>query len=212
MELEEQVNEERYNVQEEVPVPEKKGSGGLKTGCLVGCSVIGIGILLVVAVIAIVVVLIVKSVGTYISDADADDVYEVYDEYYYDDTIEEQEEEDTGWYEEEYEYQYEYESIDDLPVEPIGGEYILPNSDSQYLTMTDLEGLSAEECRIARNELYARHGRRFDDAELQAYFDACSWYTGTINPEDFNEAEMFNVYETANRELIIQYEEEQGYR
>lgn len=37
-------------------------------------------------------------------------------------------------------------------------EYVLPDSDSRYLNMKDLEGLGADECRIARNELYARHG------------------------------------------------------
>lgn len=90
-------------------------------------------------------------------------------------------------------------------------EYVLPDSDSRYLTLDDLEGLSAEECRIARNEIYARHGRRFKDEELQAYFDSCSWYQGTVEPKDFQE-ESLNDYEFANRDLIVLYEKEQGYR
>lgn len=92
-----------------------------------------------------------------------------------------------------------------------GSEYILPESDSAYLTMSDLEGLTKEECRIARNELYARHGRRFDDEELQGYFDSCSWYEGTTAPADFDDS-VLNEYEMANRDLIVRYEEEQGYR
>lgn len=90
-------------------------------------------------------------------------------------------------------------------------EYILPESDSRYLEIADLEGMTADECRIARNELFARHGRLFDDEELQAYFNSKSWYMGTIEPDDFSD-DMFNEYEIANRELIIQYEKEQGYR
>lgn len=77
--------------------------------------------------------------------------------------------------------------------------------------MEDLEGLTAQECRIARNELFARRGRLFKDEELQAYFDSCDWYDGWILPEDFDET-VFNEYELANRDLIIKYEKEQGFR
>ena len=90
-------------------------------------------------------------------------------------------------------------------------EYILPDSDSRYLSMKDLKGLSKKECRLARNELFARHGRKFDDEELQKYFTSKSWYHGTIEPEDFNE-NVFNKYEVANRDFIVKYEEKKGYR
>ena len=90
-------------------------------------------------------------------------------------------------------------------------EYILPESDSRYLAEGDLWGLSKEKCRIARNEIFARHGRRFDDESLQAYFDSCSWYTGTVAPEDFDDS-VLNEYEVANRDLIVKYEQEMGYR
>jgi len=90
-------------------------------------------------------------------------------------------------------------------------EYILPTSNSAFLTNADLTGLTAEECRIARNELYARHGRMFTDETLQAYFESCSWYQGTIPAEEFDDS-VLNEYEIANRDLLVQYEEEQGYR
>lgn len=96
------------------------------------------------------------------------------------------------------------------PEEP-AGQYVLPDSDSRYLTMSDLKGFSEAECRLARNELYARHGRIFQDENLQAYFDACDWYQGTIEPEDFDES-VLNDYEKANRDLIVQYEKDQGMR
>lgn len=90
-------------------------------------------------------------------------------------------------------------------------DYILPNSDSRYLTKSDLEGLSKKECRLARNEPYARHGRKFDDKVLVNYFSQFDWYHPMIDPDNFDET-MLNDVEIANRDLIVQFEEEQGYR
>lgn len=88
-------------------------------------------------------------------------------------------------------------------------QYVLPLSDVIYLERSDLEGLTAEQLRIARNELYARYGRMFQDEGLQAHFNNCQWYVGTILAEDFSE-EIFNEYEIANRDLIKAYEHELG--
>lgn len=90
-------------------------------------------------------------------------------------------------------------------------EYILPGSDRRFLARDDLEGFDADLCRIARNELYARHGRKFNDPALQGYFNSCSWYEGTIEADDFKESTL-NDYEIANRDLIVDYEKEMGYR
>lgn len=90
-------------------------------------------------------------------------------------------------------------------------EYIIPDSDTRKITKKDLKGLSKDELRIARNEIYARHGRRFDDEELQEYFDSCSWYEGTNDPADFSEDEL-SATEKANRNTIIKYEEKKGYK
>lgn len=103
------------------------------------------------------------------------------------------------------------EPEEEAPEEEEVSQYFLPASSSEYLTMSDLEGFSQDDCRMARNELYARHGRRFDDPNLQAYFDALDWYEGTIEPVDFDESVM-NEYEIANRDLIVQYEKDMGYR
>lgn len=90
-------------------------------------------------------------------------------------------------------------------------DYLLPDSDTKYLTTADLAGFTQEECRLARNELYARHGRIFNDEGLQKYFESKDWYRGMIDGDDFKES-MLNDYEIANRDLIVSYEEEQGYR
>ena len=90
-------------------------------------------------------------------------------------------------------------------------DFILQDSDSRYIAEWELYGLTEEQCRIARNEIYARHGRMFDDEQLQAYFNQFSWYTPLITPESFSET-MLNDYEVANRDLIVLYEQQQGYR
>ena len=90
-------------------------------------------------------------------------------------------------------------------------DYILPESNSSYLTKADIEGLTAYECMMARNEIYARYGRKFKDSEIQEYFNSCEWYTPRIESDDFQES-ILNDYEIANLKLIVEYEEEKGYK
>ena len=94
--------------------------------------------------------------------------------------------------------------------EPVNNEYILPESSTRLLERKDLENLSAEQCRLARNELYARHGRMFDDAALQSYFESCSWYQGSIPAANFSDTVLSEI-EVKNRDFIVAYEKEKGY-
>lgn len=55
-------------------------------------------------------------------------------------------------------------------------DYILPFSSIRALTEDDLKGLTKEELRLARNEIYARNGRQFREEELKTYFDSKAWY------------------------------------
>ncbi len=89
--------------------------------------------------------------------------------------------------------------------------YLLEDSDRRYVQRSELAGFTEEDCRLARNEIYARHGRKFQDKAIQAYFDSLDWYRPTIEAGDFSE-DMLNAYETANRNLIVKYEQEKGYR
>ena len=70
------------------------------------------------------------------------------------------------------------------------GDYILEGSDSRYITEKEVENLSEAERRLAKNEIYARHGRMFDSADLQDYFESKSWYKGTVKPSDFDLTNM----------------------
>ena len=91
-------------------------------------------------------------------------------------------------------------------------EYILPDSDKRYYTREELNKLSDYDLQMAINEIYARHGRKFDTESIRKYFESKSWYHGTIAPADFdgNESKYFNQYETANRELMIQIRDQRG--
>lgn len=90
------------------------------------------------------------------------------------------------------------------------GEYILPDSDKRLIGREDLMNLSPEQCKIARNEIYARHGRKFKDAALQSYFDSCPWYSGRIEPDSFSDSYLSEV-EKKNRDTIVAFEQEMGY-
>ncbi|GAA6293175.1 hypothetical protein F220043C3_16090 [Enterocloster asparagiformis] len=83
------------------------------------------------------------------------------------------------------------------------GNYIIPYSDIQSIAeMGSLaENMTSEDLRLAKNEIYARHGRRFKDSELQAYFDSQPWYNGTIEPEAFDEG-VLNEIEKDNIKIL----------
>ncbi len=120
---------------------------------------------------------------------------------------------DNGYFDEDSDLNEEYLGGSDDPDEGHiwnDYEFVFPYSDSEYIDEADLDSLSADECRIARNEIYARHGRRFDDMQLQEYFESCSWYEGTIKPEDFSD-DVLNEIEIANLQVIVEYEESMGY-
>ena len=85
-------------------------------------------------------------------------------------------------------------------------DYIIPESSSRKLTRKDVKGKSARQLRIARNEIYARHGRLFVDQELQDYFDSKDWYFGYIEPEDFVETEELSKLERRNALFIRKFE------
>ncbi len=85
-------------------------------------------------------------------------------------------------------------------------DYIIADSSSRYLKYNDVKNLDEDEIELARNEIYARHGRKFNSDELQRYFYSKPWYRGTIEPEDFNES-VFNKYESANVTYLLKQEE-----
>ena len=92
------------------------------------------------------------------------------------------------------------------------GEYFFPESSNRYLTDEDLSGYSSDQLELAKNEIYARHGRKFVTQRIADYFNSKSWYQGTIDPDTFDAEQnsIFNEYELANISKIAEWEEQKA--
>ena len=87
--------------------------------------------------------------------------------------------------------------------------YLLSESDSRRYTEAEIRemGMSTWELCLARNEIYARHGRKFKNEKIQEYFDNKDWYEGIYSPEEFDAmTSPLNDIERANAETIQSYE------
>ena len=89
--------------------------------------------------------------------------------------------------------------------------YIIPFSDTRIITEEDVNsmGLSVQQINYAKNEIYARHGRKFKSQELMDYFNQQSWYNGTIEPENFNDLWLSDI-EQKNATFLTKLEEQRG--
>lgn len=95
-------------------------------------------------------------------------------------------------------------TVSPVPEEP---DYIIPDSSSRYLTEDELSGYTSQQLEIARNEIYARHGRKFVKQQLADYFNGKSWYKGTIDSKTFDsQPSVLNAYETANVQMLADME------
>ena len=81
-------------------------------------------------------------------------------------------------------------TIDKEGVKENPEEYVLPLSNTISINEDVLLNFSDNELKIARNEIYARHGRQFKDPSLAAHFDSCSWYESTVPSEEFDEGTL----------------------
>jgi hypothetical protein len=82
----------------------------------------------------------------------------------------------------------------------------LEDSSRQRLAREELQGLSASQLLIARNEIFARRGRYFKDEALRDYFSQFSWY----QPSAWDVA--LSPVEQANVELIQSVEQSSASR
>lgn len=79
---------------------------------------------------------------------------------------------------------------------PVGGRW--PETSTQLLTAGYFSSFSRDMLRLARNEIYARHGARFKSADLQSYFSSWPWYTPRVDAA----AVKLSVVEQINVSLI----------
>ena len=93
------------------------------------------------------------------------------------------------------------------------GDFIFPDSNSRYLSYDEVYAKNQQELSYARNEIFARHGRKFKSADLQSYFGSKSWYTPLYEPDEFAAIQdsLFNDYEKENIKQITKVEKDKGY-
>ncbi len=76
---------------------------------------------------------------------------------------------------------------------PAGQGEMVPGSGSRLLTEEDLDDLSKAELFVARNEIFARHGRVFRSPVLRRHFERFSWYRPQPGEIRLSAVEMANV-------------------
>lgn len=91
--------------------------------------------------------------------------------------------------------------IDKADVHYDAQEYHFPMSQKKQIGEELLWNMDNNALWIARNEIFARRGRKFDNVYLQNYFESCSWYEGTIEAADFKEDSLTEI-EKLNLDLI----------
>ena len=77
------------------------------------------------------------------------------------------------------------------------------------LIRSELEKMSLWELYLARNEIFARHGRGFKNQDLTDYFATKRWYTQTYTPEEFDaiSSSQLNDYELKNVQTMYEIEQ-----
>lgn len=100
------------------------------------------------------------------------------------------------------------DGIDDVINSPQG--YILSESDTRYYSESELNALTDYELYLARNEIYARHGREFKNQDLQNYFKNKDWYTGRYSPDSFDSIVTLNDFEKKNADAMLSIEKRRG--
>lgn len=88
--------------------------------------------------------------------------------------------------------------------------YILPDSNSRYYSSNELESMTDTELYLARNEIFARHGREFKNQDLRDYFGSMSWYTPKYSGEEFDAMDLLNDYEKKNADTMLSIEQKRG--
>lgn len=88
----------------------------------------------------------------------------------------------------------------------LASDYIIPESGTRLITKADVAGLSKDKLAYARNEIYARHGRRFKTDIYQQYFESKSWYQENPGYNYADDNSNLNSIEIENVKLIIDAE------
>lgn len=88
------------------------------------------------------------------------------------------------------------------PLPPQTTGELMPQSNDRNLTAADLAGWSNWNLTLARNEIYARHGRPFNNDYIRRYFLNTGWYSPNAN---FRES-WLSPLESRNAAFIADYQ------
>ena len=85
--------------------------------------------------------------------------------------------------------------------------YMFPDSDTRVITTNELESLSKEQAKYAKNEIYARNHYIFKSGgEMEAYFTNKDWYSGEYSDQDDVLYNKCNATERKNILNLKKYE------
>lgn len=82
---------------------------------------------------------------------------------------------------------------DAAPAGPPSDGQIIPDSATRRLTLADIAGLGPVQLRLARNEIYARKGKRFRNPALRQHFSRLGWYRPVADDVSLSAIEQANV-------------------
>ncbi len=91
---------------------------------------------------------------------------------------------------------------DEPPVAVSPPDMTFPDSSTRLLTTADIATLGPTTLRVARNEIYARKGRRFHDPWLRKWFSRYAWYRPVHDYVTLNPIEQHNVELLEQAELL----------
>jgi uncharacterized caspase-like protein len=94
------------------------------------------------------------------------------------------------------------------PVIDAGPAMVFADSNRRFLSAAEVAALaqrSPQLVNVAKNEIFARHGRRFVRGDLDAHFRRYPWYR-PLTSDDAAITSRFNLFEKANVELLRRYE------
>ena len=94
----------------------------------------------------------------------------------------------------------------DKTVTQANGSYVISDSDKRIISESELLSLTPWQLKVARNEIYARHGRSFVSKDLSCYFAGQNWYKVNSN---YSDSLLTNV-ENQNVSTILNYETKIG--
>ena len=98
--------------------------------------------------------------------------------------------------------------LPEIPENAPAGGFVIADSATRALNAADIAHLSPGELRIARNEIFARHGRIFVSADLRAYFGKRSWYRPrspevTLSSLEEQNVRFLRAAESANTKPVL---------